>query len=60
MKSIFIAYVDESGDEGVFFHSAASGGSRRFVPSIQSWIQATLARVWGEEAPCADKEAAVG
>ena len=33
MKSSFIAYVDESGDEGFIFHPDGSGSSRWFVLS---------------------------
>jgi len=33
MKSSFITYVDESGDEGFVFHSDGSGSSRWFVLS---------------------------
>lgn len=33
MKASFIAYVDESGDEGFVFNADGSGSSRWFVPS---------------------------
>ena len=33
MKSSFIAYIDESGDEGFVFNSDGSGSSRWFVLS---------------------------
>lgn len=63
MKSSFIAYVDESGDQGFVFHSDGGGSSRWFILSAavirqtkdqQSGTTAPLARLWAEEGPRAN------
>jgi hypothetical protein len=34
--------------------------NRELITRFEQKIQITLARVWGEDAPCADREAALG
>jgi type I restriction enzyme M protein len=38
---------------------ALVSANRQLITRFEHKIQTTLARVWGEEAPCADKEAAL-
>jgi restriction endonuclease S subunit len=39
---------------------ALVSANRELITRFEQKIQATLSRIWGEDAPCADKEAAVG